>query len=339
MQIDHLYKFITGIRLDVITRYLLRYKLRIVMFHGIIDDDIDFDCYWLLKKAKFLKQINYLYNNFNLISIDDALFGNSIPENSCVLTFDDGYKSMLTHVYPILKHRNIPFTVYVSSGPVAKRTLLWTDKVFIYLYNMNDRDLDSVMLKFGKYSIDCNINKKIFRVALLNNLKKMDYRKKNALIEKLVNGGAIWLNYFGTSKNPFEMLTVEDVKQLADDPLVTIGAHTVNHEVLTSMPFEEAVSEIKESKDALEGWTGKPIIHFSYPDGKYDQALANKVRELGFRSATRIGLKINWHNKPFELCRVGTNPEDDEVVFKSMVNGIISLKAEVKDFLRELITY
>ena len=67
---------------------------------------------------------------------------------------------------------------------------------------------------------------------------------------------------------------------MANDPLVTIGAHTVNHEVLTTMPFKEAVNEIKESRDILEQWTGKRILHFSYPDGKFNQTLANKVEGI-----------------------------------------------------------
>jgi len=66
-------------------------KLDSFMFHGIIDDDIDLDCWWLLKKSKFLKQVDFLSRNFTIISLDDALSLQTLPKNSCVLTFDDGY--------------------------------------------------------------------------------------------------------------------------------------------------------------------------------------------------------------------------------------------------------
>ncbi len=38
-----------------------------------------------------------------------------LPDKSVVITFDDGYRSVLDNAYPILKARNWPFTVFVNS--------------------------------------------------------------------------------------------------------------------------------------------------------------------------------------------------------------------------------
>ena len=115
---------------------------------------------------------------------------------------------------------------------------------------------------------------------------------------------------------------------------MTIGAHTVNHEILTSMPVVDAVKEIVKSKEVLESWIGKPVEHFAYPDGGYNKILADKIRQLNFKSASRIGLSINWGINSFELRRIGTDPQDDNLIFKLMVNGVIPFKVELRNLLK-----
>jgi len=333
----HIYKFITRVKLDILTKYLLRKKLKIIMYHGIIDDDVDMDCWWLIKKSKFLEQINYLNKNFNFISIDHALESDTIFQNTCVLTFDDGYKSVLTHAYPILVEKNIPFTVYITTGPVEKGTFLWPDIVFAYLYKKKIEEKDQLKIRLDRYPKHYKIDKKNYIEAALSVLKRMDYRKRNAIIEELVNEDIFFIKTLKANGSPFEILSVSDVKKLAADSLVTIGAHSVNHEVLTIMPLDEAEREIRDSRAILRDWTKRKICHFSYPDGKFNKQLTNKVEQLGFKSASRIGLCVNWDIKRFELCRVGTGSWDDDYEFRSMINGIIPLKIGAKMFLRRLV--
>lgn len=77
---------------------------RIVSFHKIKD------------VADFENKINFLAENFNIISLDDFLQNRTLPEkiNIC-LTFDDGYRSWLEAV-PILQKYRIPATFFVCSG-------------------------------------------------------------------------------------------------------------------------------------------------------------------------------------------------------------------------------
>jgi peptidoglycan/xylan/chitin deacetylase (PgdA/CDA1 family) len=326
MNTDFVYRALVGMKLDLFTRRIYRNKLRIIMFHGIMEDALPLDCWWLLKRSKFIQQIEYLSKHFEFLSLDQALSSSCLPKHSCVLTFDDGYKSILTLVYPLLKDRGIPFTVYITTGPVSRNELIWTDDVFLAL-----ETADAALTEH--FGLGSNTKDREFKMSFLSRLKKMDYSKRNAIVAEILDLNTKPPTSF-LGVNPFEMLTVEDVKTLASDPLVTIGAHTVNHEILTRMPIEQAAMEIRRSKDALEAWTGQEVLHFSYPNGEYNTALKDKVREIGFRSATRIGLRINWRKKPFELCRVGTDPTDDDTMFCAMVNGIIPFKIELKNAYR-----
>lgn len=296
------------------------------MYHGIIDDDNEIDCWWLIKRSQFFEQIEYIRRNFSIISIDEALGNKRLPKNPCVLTFDDGYKSFLTHAYPILEEYQIPSTIYITTGPVAEEGMIWTDRIFCYLYNKYCEEIDLTEFSLGKWPIDSKINKRKSLATILYIMKKTDYRKKNTLIEKIIKQHKDSSRFSEAFKNPFETLSIDDVKELSEKPLVTIGAHTVNHEVLTRMPVREAAKEIKDSRDFLKKWTGKAICHFSYPDGQFNYEIAKQVRKLGFKSAARIGLNINWKIRPYQLYRVGTGSWDNDIIFKCMVNGIIPLK-------------
>lgn len=101
------------------------------------------------------------------------------------------------------------------------------------------------------------------------------------------------------------MLSPSQVKQLAADPLCTIGAHTRSHPRLDSLSYEAQESEIKDGKMEIEGLVGKPVEHFAYPHGDYDSQTVEILRRLGFRTAvTCSGRNLRRDSQPLELDRV-----------------------------------
>lgn len=60
----------------------------------------------------------------------------------------------------------------------------------------------------------------------------------------------------------------EEIAQLAADPLVTIGAHTVNHVMLKKISTEStARSEMEMSREVIEAALGVRPLHLAYPVG------------------------------------------------------------------------
>lgn len=72
-------------------------------------------------------------------------------------------------------------------------------------------------------------------------------------------------------------LSKEQIVELAQDPLCTIGAHTVSHCMLKRKGVNQEY-EFSESKRVLEQLTGKPVEHFAYPYGT-PFAISKKVIE------------------------------------------------------------
>jgi peptidoglycan/xylan/chitin deacetylase (PgdA/CDA1 family)/glycosyltransferase involved in cell wall biosynthesis len=61
-----------------------------------------------------------------------------------------------------------------------------------------------------------------------------------------------------------------------------IGAHTMSHAKLTTLPLPEAAAEICASKTALEHALQTEIVSFAYPYGDLNEAVKNAVRSAGF---------------------------------------------------------
>ena len=84
------------------------------------------------------------------------------------------------------------------------------------------------------------------------------------------------------------MLSAEMVRTLQASN-VEIGAHTVSHPILTSLPDADAMAEIAGSKAALEAILDRPVRYFAYPNGKtgldFDERHVAMVRDAGFAAA------------------------------------------------------
>ena len=80
-------------------------------------------------------------------------------------------------------------------------------------------------------------------------------------------------------------LTWEQLREMARDPLVTIASHSVSHTVMEKLSPEQLLVETQESKRILEAELGIPIHYFTYPEGKYDPAAMEAVKQAGYAAA------------------------------------------------------
>ena len=171
---------------------------------------------------------------------------------------------------------------------------------------------------------------------IINRLKRVPRDKRDEVLN-IVYERAKAQSYQSSSsikEEPFAFLSVEEIKRLSLEPLVTIGSHSMSHEILPNLSLEEAGEEIFESKRILEDWVQKPVNHFAYPDGKYTPTIARLVENAGYKTATRIGLELFRKNRLFEIPRLGNGSWDSDYAFRAMVNGYFSLKVEILRWLR-----
>ena len=89
---------------------------------------------------------------------------------------------------------------------------------------------------------------------------------------------------------------------------VDIGAHTISHPILASIPDDQARSEILGGKAALENILQEKVSLFAYPNGKpttdYRAEHVEMVRDAGFKAAvSTVWGAADVHTDLFQLPR------------------------------------
>ncbi len=83
-----------------------------------------------------------------------------------------------------------------------------------------------------------------------------------------------------------------------------IGSHTLTHPYLTQIPKDQARQEIVASRKKLEDLFARPIEHFCYPYGDWDNAVRDLVIDAGYKTACTTIPGVNTpRDSPFALKR------------------------------------
>jgi peptidoglycan/xylan/chitin deacetylase (PgdA/CDA1 family) len=105
-----------------------------------------------------------------------------------------------------------------------------------------------------------------------------------------------------------EAMTIEQVKRISKSPMVTIGAHTHSHPILTECSDEEVDYEIYKSKKELEDWLGIKVTTFAYPNGNFGmrevEALQRHDYQLAFTTEKKY-LTRDYIGKFYAMPRFG----------------------------------
>ena len=132
-------------------------------------------------------------------------------------------------------------------------------------------------------------------------------------------------------------MEIEEVKSLAQNPLVTIGSHTVHHALTANCTDNELEFEIKESKEKLREWTNKEVKYFSYPNGRFDGRGRKILKESGYKlAATDKKRFINKNDDLYLIPRIGIK---DEISFYEAICKIVGIWRTDISKIRKLLNY
>lgn len=203
---------------------------------------------------------------FEIVSLDQAHFrlleGETSEKPFVCFTFDDGYRDNLEYAYPVFRRHQLPFAVYVATDyPDGHGNLWWLAlEQVIASSAVLDVKIDGLSQRLPCGSPQAK--ETAFRTVYcwLRTLKEADARE---VVHDLCQIAGIDARTLCRD----QMMTWHEVRQLAEDPLVTIGAHTRRHFALSQLSLAEARVEMGESIARVEQETGRPCRHFSYPYG------------------------------------------------------------------------
>ena len=237
------------------------------------------------------------------------------------MTFDDGYRDNRIHAYPILRKHRIPFAIYVpTSFPDGVGELWWLALEAVIANN----DRIGFVMDGREQRFDCPSVEEKYELfeALYWRLRALDSEEE---LRNVVRDLAGRYRVDVTQLCRDLCMTWQELGELASDPLVTIGAHTVNHVMLKKLPEDQAAAEIKMSASVIEAALGKRPRHLSYPIGDPTSAGPREFRlahELGFATAvtTRPGVLYPEHRDHLmALPRISLNGEFQRLRYVSVL--------------------
>lgn len=137
-------------------------QIPIYTYHQIVEtsNEVEVD-YMQTTFNNFKKQINGLLKlGYTPITYQDLInYKNgiqSITKRSCIFTFDDGYDSVYKYVYPYIKEKNIPITLFIVNNLVGCDGYMTWDElnemyqsglVSIYSHGLNHSEYDKLGAK------------------------------------------------------------------------------------------------------------------------------------------------------------------------------------------------
>jgi peptidoglycan/xylan/chitin deacetylase (PgdA/CDA1 family) len=247
----------------------------VLLYHRVADTERD-PYRIAIGPQRFAEHVELLASRYELVPFSRARESSSRPRVS--LTFDDGYVDNLTAALPLLQ--GAPATLFVTSGHVGGRPFWWDRLERLAFDGTAGRERIEVEVAGRPLLADTRTPAAVARAheALYWRLRPLAPatidRELDALEQQL-----------GAESAPLDRrpVTEDELREVAG--AFEIGAHTVSHPLLTTLPPEERRREVVESRDRLRELTGQPVTTFSYPHGDVDAGVEDIVRRAGFALA------------------------------------------------------
>lgn len=280
----------------------------------------------------FKGQIEYLQKNYTFVTIEqviDAYSGkDTLPENSVLLTFDDGYIDHYTNVFPILYNKGIQGAFFAPVRAVTQHKVLDVNKIHFILASIKNIEslLDEIKLLMNEFRNEYDLNSYEYyydKIAIANRFDTKDviFIKRLLQVEldeslRKIMTDKLFTKFVSADEAAFSnelYMSKEQMKCMIECGM-HIGSHGYDHYWLGSLTTEQQEKEIQESVNFIES-IGANIGKWTicYPYGNYNQdtlTLLQKYKcQLGFTtevSKANVNINASWNEK-YKIPRLDTN--------------------------------
>lgn len=303
-------------------------KLYIVMYHYV--RNLKYSRFPQIKgldTSFFKEQIQFFKKNFNIIKMEDVIASYTdnyiLPQNSILLTFDDGYLDNYLNVFPILQEENIQGSFFIPGKPLVEHQLLDVNKIHFVLASTDIYSLiQEIFYQLNYYrgkEFDILSNKELFDMYAKENRfdkKEVIFVKRilqTALPEKLRNiiASILFKKYIGLSEEVFASelyMNYEHIKCMQKAGMY-IGLHGYEHYWLGDLEKQKMCQDINKALEVMGNIINPDLWVMNYPYGSYNNEvihyIQNKGCVLGLTTDVRIA-NLSADNR-YLLPRLDTN--------------------------------
>lgn len=292
----------------------------------------------LVSTAMFERQLDWLAQNFDIVSLEEALrspqnSGNGTQRRQATITFDDGYADFYWHALPILLKKKIPSAVFVVTDLVGTDRLQIHDELYLllshwFLQSPHTANVASdplwVQLEAALALHSDPYSAARYLLAIFSQSEVIDMM---ALLQAR-------LHLSTQSMREFQSLSWSMLKSMIDQG-VTIGSHTRSHVLLPHHDQQRVIAELRGSRETLEAELGVPATYLAYPDGQFNERIASAAQSAGYTAALTICNHVSDAHPNYSVPRtvlwenacVDNSGHFSPAIMSCLVNGVFNLSS------------
>ena len=259
--------------------------------------------------------------DIDVVTMDEAhrrLTQKDFARRFAVFTLDDGYRDNRDHALPAFREFNAPCIVYAVSDFAAGTGRLWWVALERAIANA-----DHIEVEIGGRMTTMEAKTPAQKQATFDRLH--DWLRALPGEHDVLREVASLCARHGVDDSAIcreFCMSFDELKAFADDPLVTIGAHTITHPNLAKQSEQVALNELKTSRERIETALGRTVLHLAYPYG--DRCAAGPrefamAKAAGFKTAvtTRPGMLFPEsadHMTALQRVSLNGNYQDERIL-------------------------
>ena len=219
--------------------------------------------YWpSLDVENFERFVRHVAKNYTVVGAEDVCSvvssGLSRKDKYAVITFDDGYVDLYECVAEILDKYGVKATVFVCPEAMDSGYIDWD------LLHHGDAQgergrIDAVFERF--------YTARVCDHALWERTRLMKDAIKSAPHEVRKSFFGELLELMGEPSARY-LATWDQLLEMVRDGVLTVGAHTMTHPILSKVGLSEARDEIAMSIEKVSSVVGVENVAFAYPNGR-----------------------------------------------------------------------
>lgn len=307
----------------------MKNQVTIIMYHYVRD----------LKNSRYLEikgldarlfreQLKYILKYYTVIrmqELSEAIKNKKkLPDNSLLLTFDDGYKDHFEFVFPILDELGIQGSFFPPAKAILEDQVLDVNKIHFILASVKDKAgiISNIYAMLGRFRKEYTLasNAHYYRKLALSGrfdtkevifIKRILQRELPEKLRKIIVN-YLFDKYVSKDEKAFSRelyMSIDQMKCMLRKGMY-IGSHGYDHYWLNTLSKEKQRREIKLSLKFLKrlGADTKDWV-ISYPYGAYDESLLALLKKYGCSVGLTTQVNIADLNKqqPLVLPRLDTN--------------------------------
>ena len=205
--------------------------------------------------------------------------------HAVAVTFDDGYRDLLTNAKPLLLRHGAPATVFVPGGLVGKVSGFWWDsltRIFLGTPLLPDRLTVDRAGQTSTWAVSGEAGgRRKVHDAVWAQFKAMTQGERERQLTQL----CAWADVPNSVGLADRCMTAAELAEFIHPGLIDPGAHTMTHPSLPLLSPEAQDVEIRDSLGWINRTLGTRPAGLAYPFGDCDAVTRATARTAGARFA------------------------------------------------------